>query len=134
MTCLLGRSGPQEFRVITPRHGPLLCGSRWKHVEDVEDMEDSGSELVIRMTSTCHLPTSSESFHHSCHLAPSSVALPHLPLSSAASDIDLLPSNTFWPIVHSRKSRFRNELFPYIHASLMLRHCRLVSFRAAAVV
>jgi len=31
MTCLLGRSGPWEFRVITPRHGLLLCGSEWKH-------------------------------------------------------------------------------------------------------
>jgi len=32
MTCLLGRSGPREFRVITPRHGLLLCGSERKRV------------------------------------------------------------------------------------------------------
>ena len=32
MRCLLGRNGPQEFRVITPRHGLLLRGSEWKHV------------------------------------------------------------------------------------------------------
>jgi len=32
MTCLLGRNGPWEFRVITPRHGLLLRGSERKHV------------------------------------------------------------------------------------------------------
>ena len=41
MTCLLGRSGPQEFRVIAPRHGPLLHGLERKRAEDVKD---SGSE------------------------------------------------------------------------------------------
>ena len=41
MTCLLGRSGPWEFQVITPRHGLLLCGSEQKCAGDVED---SGSE------------------------------------------------------------------------------------------
>ena len=30
MRCLLGRNGPQEFRVITPRHGLLLRGSERK--------------------------------------------------------------------------------------------------------
>jgi len=67
-------------------------------------------------------------------LPPSSVALLHLPSSSAASDIDPPPSDTFWPIVCSRKSRFRNEPFPYVHMlSMPCRRC-LVSFRAAAVV
>jgi len=32
MTCLLGRSGLWEFRVITPRHGLLLHGSEGKRV------------------------------------------------------------------------------------------------------
>jgi len=49
-------------------------------------------------------------------------------LTSAASDIDPLPSDTFRPIVHSRKSRFRKELFPYVHASSMPCRRHLVSF------
>ena len=45
MRCLLGRNGPREFWVITPRHGLLLRGSEQKHVEDVEDVE-ANQELV----------------------------------------------------------------------------------------
>ena len=41
MRCLLGRNGPREFRIITPRHGLLLRGSEQKRAED---MEGSGSE------------------------------------------------------------------------------------------
>ena len=41
MTCLLGRSRPREFRIITPRHGLLLHGSERKCAGDVED---SGSK------------------------------------------------------------------------------------------
>ena len=47
MRCLLGRNGPREFRVITPRHGLLLRGSERKHAEDAEAnwelVEASGS-------------------------------------------------------------------------------------------
>ena len=39
MTCLLGRSRPWEFRVITPRHGLLLRGLEQKHAEAAEDAE-----------------------------------------------------------------------------------------------
>jgi len=80
-------------------------------------------------------------------LPPSSVALPHLPSSSAVIHCLLPlptsircfhrlppPSDTFRPIVRSRKSRFRNEPFPYVHVSSMPCRRRLVSFRAAAVV
>ena len=126
------------------------------------DMHDlclpTENAIVVHRTAIFrHLPKASACFRHSCRLLPSSVTLPHLPttsaasvvfrrfqyrsvalphllLSSAAPNIDPLSSDTFRPIVRSRKSRFRNELFPYVHTSLMPRHRRLVLFRAAAVV
>ena len=98
-------------------------------------------------TSNCHLPMSSKSIRTLPPLPSSSAVIRRtpaspvvfcrllpFPLSSAASDIDPPPSDMFRPIVCSRKSKFRNPLFPYIHALLMLRHRCLVSFRAAAVV
>jgi len=55
MTCLLGRSGPPEFRVITLRHGPLLevCRSWWKHAEDVEASRWKPVEAVGKRWKTC---------------------------------------------------------------------------------
>ena len=41
MTCILGRSGPWEFRAITPRRGAEACGS---HQETQKQVGSSGSQ------------------------------------------------------------------------------------------
>jgi len=55
MRCLLGRNGLQEFRVITPRHGLLLCSSEQEPVEASgscgsrrEAVEDVGKRVEDR--------------------------------------------------------------------------------------
>jgi len=52
MRCLLGRNGPWEFQVITPRHGLLLRGSEQKHAgaggKPVEVVEVVGKRVEDR--------------------------------------------------------------------------------------
>jgi len=55
MRCLLGRNGPRKFRVITPRHGLLLCSSEQEPVEASgsrgsrqEAVEDVGKRVEDR--------------------------------------------------------------------------------------
>jgi len=91
--------------------------------------------IVVRRTAIFrHLPKASAVFRRHPTSSAASDIDPPFPSSSTAPDIDLPPSYTFRPIVHSRKSRSCNELFPYVYASSMPCCRRLVSFRAAAVI